>query len=155
MEEPVIFIPGKKFPTLIRVWMPFLLLSLFLSIISFTRPGGVVIFCILEILILIAHCLARFETQVIISAEEKTFQYNYINCFGKKFVILIDLPSVAGSYKFTKLNRYSSFKWQLIIFNDRKYKATITEGRFDQFQLDEMVRIINQINKDNVESVVF
>ncbi|MGI4727038.1 MAG: hypothetical protein ACRYGB_00545 [Janthinobacterium lividum] len=155
MEEPIVFIPIKKHPTLIRIWLPFLLFSTFLFIISFPRPGGFFGFCIVETLVLIGQFRARFETQVIISLQDKTFQYYYINCLGEESLITINIPSVAGSYKFTKITRYSSYKWQLIIFNDRKYMATITEGRFDQYQLEEMVRIINQINKDNIESVVF
>lgn len=155
MEEPIVFIPIKKHPTLLKIWAPLLLLSLFIFIISFLRPDGLIAFCIIEVLILIGQFLAKFEIQVVISIENKTFQYYYLNCLGKEFIIIIDIPTAAGSYKFTKITRYSSSKWQLIIFNDRKYKATISEGQFDQLQLDEMVRIINQINKDNIESVVF
>jgi len=155
MEGPIVFIPIKKHPTLIRIWLPFLLFSTFVFITSFPRPGGLFVFCVVETLVLIGQFRARFETQVIISLEDKTFQYYYVNCLGKEFLIAIDIPSVAGSYKFTKISRYSSYKWQLIIFNNRKYMATITEGRFDQFQLEEMVKLINQINKDHIESVVF
>jgi hypothetical protein len=154
MEEPIVFVPIKKYPTLLRIWAPLLLLSLFIFVITYLTPGGLIAFCIIETLILIGQFLARFETEVIVSVENKTFQYHYVNYLGKEFVITIDIPSVAGSYKYTKITRYSSYKWQLIVFNDRKYKATITEGRFNQFQLDEMVKIINQINKDNIESVV-
>ncbi|RYE07378.1 MAG: hypothetical protein EOP44_03390 [Sphingobacteriaceae bacterium] len=156
MEDPVVFIPSKNYPTFLQIWKPFLFLSLFNFAISFPVPYGIIIFCIVETLLLIGQLFTRFGTKIIILIREKTFQFHYVNCFQKKFLITIDIPAAAGSFQLTKISKYSSeYQWQLIIFNDRKYQAKISERKFDQSQLEEMVRIINLINKDRIESIVF
>lgn len=146
MLEPVAFIPRSKPPTLISVWLPFLILSVLISPILILKTPGFVVFCIVELLFYIGQIFSKYETQVVISIKDKVFEYYYMDCWGEEKVLVIDILTAYGSYKHVKIDR-SKFGWQLIFQNDKSNKITISQGTFKKFQLDQMVRMINQIKK--------
>ncbi|RYE25526.1 MAG: hypothetical protein EOP42_21360 [Sphingobacteriaceae bacterium] len=81
-----------------------------------------------------------------ISANDKSFEYYYMDCWGEEKSLVIDILTAEGSYKHVKISN-SKFGWQLKFKNDKHNKITISQGKFEKFQLDQMVRMINQIKK--------
>ncbi len=115
--------------------------------------NALVIFCLLKVIWFILFVFSKFENQVVISTEEQTFQYYFMNCWGDEKVIAIDIPTAAGSYKYTKISQAKS-GWQLVLRNHKCNKVIVSQGGFKKFQLDEMVRLINQIKKNVVEEKI-
>ncbi len=128
------------------MWLPFLIFSVFNFLISFLSKNPLSIFCFVEIFWFIGFLFFKVEIKVVISVEEKTFQYYYMNCWGEEKAIVIDILTAEGSYKHVKISR-AKFGWQLKFQNDKRNKITVSEGTFKKFQLDQMVRMINQIKK--------
>lgn len=146
MLEPVTFIPRSKPPTLVRIWMPYLIISIFNLLLSFLSKNPLGIFCFCEIFWFVPFLFLKSEIKIVITIEEKTFQYYYMNCWGKEKVVVVDIFTAEGSYKYIRISS-SKFGWQLKIRNDKHNKITISQGTFEKFQLDQMVRMINQIKK--------
>lgn len=144
--EPVTFTPRTKPPTLTDIWLPFFILFVFILPIAFLKIEGFVVFCIIELLLYIGQIFSKYETQVVIYIEDKVFEYYYLDCWGEEKLLAIDILTAYGSYKHVKISK-SKFGWQLKFQNDKTNKITISQGTFEKFQLDQMVRMINQIKK--------
>jgi len=82
----------------------------------------------------------------VISIEDKNFEYYYLNCWGEEKSLVIDILTAEGSYQHVRISN-SKFGWQLKFQNDKNNRITISQGTFEKFQLDQMVRMINQIKK--------
>ncbi len=150
MPEPVVFIPRIKPPTLLKIWIPFLILSIVNLSIACLTKNTLIIFCLTEAIWFLLFVFSKFEIQVVIFAKERTFNYYYMNCWGEEKIVSIDVFHAQGSYKYTRISQAKS-GWQLIFYNHKRNKVVVSQGGFKKFQLDEMVRMINQIKKKNLK----
>jgi len=145
--EPVLFISRAKPPSLLKIWIPVVVLSIYFFIVSWIVAKTLIIVVVFAVLFLPFYLTIKHQIKIVISTEEKTFQYYYMNCWGKERVVIIDIPTTEGSYKYIKISQ-AKWGWQLVLYyNDKRNKLTVSQGGFKKFQLDQMVRMINQIKK--------
>ncbi|RYY06401.1 MAG: hypothetical protein EOP43_06475 [Sphingobacteriaceae bacterium] len=146
MLESVNFIPRSTRPTLLRIWCKYFVISVISLLISFVTKHPLGSFLFVELLLFLGFLFTKFELKIVINSEKKQFEYYYMNCWGKEKVIVINITTAEGNYKYVKLNK-SEFGWQLKFKSDKHNKITVSQGTFQKFQLDQMVRMINQIKK--------
>lgn len=146
---PISFKPAGKPPTLTRIWIPALLVSIFFMFIAYLAGNTLIITCICEAIFLPFYLAFRRNIEITISTDEKTLYYYYMNCWGRKKAIEIDIPTLKGSYKFEHISS-ARWGWVLDILNDKHHKLTVTQGIYNKIQLDQIVRIINRNKQNNL-----